>query len=317
MKKIGILHGKERSFPEAFVARINSKNVSGVVAEPVRIEKALQADPSGYAVIIDRISQDVPFYRTWLKNAAVTGTAVINNPFWWSADDKYFNNCLMEKIGVPVPKTAIIPSRDLPDDTSNESFSNLAYPLDWNTIFSYVGFPAYMKPFAGGGWKHVYRLASADEFFNKHSETGQLVMLLQEEIVFTEYYRCYCIGGKHVRIMPYEPRNPHHLRYVSDFNPGAELLQQMTDIVLKINAYLGYDFNTVELAVRDGIPYAIDFCNPAPDADINSVGADNFEWVVETAASFAIEKALAHKEGEDNLTWGEYVKRGSNKIPIL
>ena len=317
MKKIGILHGKERSFPEAFVARINSKNVSGVVAEPVRIEKALQADPSGYAVIIDRISQDVPFYRTWLKNAAVTGTAVINNPFWWSADDKYFNNCLMEKIGVPVPKTAIIPSRDLPDDTSNESFSNLAYPLDWNTIFSYVGFPAYMKPFAGGGWKHVYRLASADEFFNKHSETGQLVMLLQEEIVFTEYYRCYCIGGKYVRIMPYEPRNPHHLRYVSDFNPGAELLQQMTDIVLKINAYLGYDFNTVELAVRDGIPYAIDFCNPAPDADINSVGADNFEWVVETAASFAIEKALAHKEGEDNLTWGEYVKRGSNKMPIL
>ncbi|HMT73228.1 MAG TPA: hypothetical protein PKA77_04130 [Chitinophagaceae bacterium] len=316
MKKIGILHGKERSFPEAFVARINSKNVPGIIAEPVRIEKALQADPSGYAVIVDRISQDVPFYRTWLKNAAVTGTAVINNPFWWSADDKYFNNCLMEKIGVPVPKTAIIPSRDLPDDTSNESFSNLAYPLDWNTIFNYVGFPAYMKPFAGGGWKHVYRLASADEFFNKHSETGQLVMLLQEEIVFTEYYRCYCIGGKYVRIMPYEPRNPHHLRYVSDFNPDAALLQQMTDIVLKINAYLGYDFNTVELAVRDGIPYAIDFCNPAPDADINSVGPENFEWVVETAANFAIEKALAHKEGEDNLTWGEYVKRGSNKVPL-
>ncbi len=316
MKKIGILHGKERSFPEAFVARINSKNVPGIIAEPVRIEKALQADPSGYAVIVDRISQDVPFYRTWLKNAAVTGTAVINNPFWWSADDKYFNNCLMEKIGVPVPKTAIIPSRDLPDDTSNESFSNLAYPLDWNTIFNYVGFPAYMKPFAGGGWKHVYRLASADEFFNKHSETGQLVMLLQEEIVFTEYYRCYCIGGKYVRIMPYEPRNPHHLRYVSDFNPDAALLQQMTDIVLKINAYLGYDFNTVELAVRDGIPYAIDFCNPAPDADINSVGPENFEWVVETAANFAIEKAVAHKEGKDNLTWGEYVKRGSNKLPL-
>ncbi|MBK8953494.1 MAG: hypothetical protein IPM85_15745 [Chitinophagaceae bacterium] len=317
MKKIGILHGKERSFPEAFVARINSKNEAGIVAEPVRIEKAIQADPSGYAVIIDRISQDVPFYRTWLKNAAVTGTAVINNPFWWSADDKYFNNCLMEKIGVPVPKTVIIPSRELPDDTTNESFSNLAYPLDWHTIFNYVGFPAYMKPFAGGGWKHVYRLASADEFFNKHSETGQLVMLLQEEIVFTEYYRCYCIGGKHVRIMPYEPRSPHHLRYVSDFNPGPELLQQMTEIVLKINAYLGYDFNTVELAVRDGIPYAIDFCNPAPDADINSVGAENFEWVVETAASYAIEKALTQKEGEDNLTWGEYVKRGSNKMPLI
>ncbi|MBS1760409.1 MAG: hypothetical protein JST23_09825 [Bacteroidetes bacterium] len=317
MKKIGILHGKERSFPEAFVARVNSKNVNGIIAEPVKIDKAMQGVSSGYAVIIDRISQDVPFYRTWLKNAAVTGTAVINNPFWWSADDKYFNNCLMTKIGVPVPKTAIIPSRDLPDDTSNESFNNLAYPLDWENIFKYVGFPAYMKPFAGGGWKHVYKLTDQEDFFTKHSETGQLVMLLQEEIVFTEYYRCYCIGGKYVRIMSYEPRNPHHLRYVADFKPSAERLQQMTDIVLRINKYLGYDFNTVELAVRDGVPYAIDFCNPAPDADRNSVGDENFEWVVETSANYAIEKALAQKDDQDNLTWGEYVKRSSNKNPLV
>ena len=317
MKKIGILHGKERSFPEAFVERVNSKKVPGIMAEPVHIDKAMQGVHSGYAVIIDRISQDVPFYRTWLKNAAVTGTAVINNPFWWSADDKYFNNCLMTKVDVPVPKTAIIPSRDLPDDTSNESFSNLAFPLDWDTIFKYVGFPAYMKPFAGGGWKHVYKLSSAEDFFTKHSETGQLVMLLQEEIVFTEYYRCYCIGGKYVRIMSYEPRNPHHLRYVADFKPSPERLKQMTDIVLRINKYLGYDFNTVELAVRDNVPYAIDFCNPAPDADKPSVGEENFEWVVETAATYAIEKALENKEGEDNLTWGEYVRRGANKSPLV
>lgn len=317
MKKIGILHGKERSFPEAFIAKVNSKNIPGIMAEPVRIDKAMQGVHSGYTVIIDRISQDVPFYRTWLKNAAVTGTAVINNPFWWSADDKYFNNCLMTKIGVPVPKTAIIPSRDLPDDTSNESFSNLAFPLDWDSIFNYTGFPVYMKPFAGGGWKNVYKLDSKEDFFEKHAETGQLVMLFQEEIVFTEYYRCYCIGGKYVRIMPYEPRNPHHLRYVADFKPSPERLQQMTDIVLKINKYLGYDFNTVELAVRDGVPYAIDFCNPAPDADKASVGEENFEWVVETAANYAIEKALENKEGQDNLTWGEYVKRGANKNPLI
>ena len=312
MKKIGILHGKERSFPQAFVERVNSKNIEGIIAEPVKIDKAIQGKPSGYAVIIDRISQDVPFYRTWLKNAAVTGTAVINNPFWWSADDKYFNNCLMTQIGVPVPKTAILPSSEMPDDTSGESFSNLSYPLDWEGIFNEVGFPAYMKPFAGGGWKNVYKLNNIDEFFEKHKETGQLVMLLQEEIVFEEYYRCYCIGGKHVRIMPYEPRNPHHLRYQAGFSPSPEKLKEMTDIVLKINKWLGYDFNTVELALRDGVPYAIDFCNPAPDADIASVGAENFEWVVETSANYAIEKALANN-GNDNLTWGEYVKRSAEK----
>ncbi len=317
MKKIGILHGKERRFPEAIVERINGKKVKGIMAEPVSINKVIQGEPTEYAVIIDRISQDVPFYRAYLKNAALCGTAVINNPFWWSADEKFFNNCLATKIGVPVPKTVILPSKDLPVDTSAESFANLAYPLDWKGIFEYIGFPAYMKPHAGGGWKSVYQLNSLDEFFEKHAETEQLVMMLQEEIKFTEYYRCYCIGGKHVRIMSYEPRNPHHLRYVADFKPTPERLEQMEEIVLKICRYLGYDFNTVELAVRDGVPYAIDFCNPAPDAERTSVGDENFEWVVETAATYAIEKAQAQVENEDNLTWGEYIKRSSNKQKLF
>ncbi len=317
MKKIGVMFGKERSFPMAFVERVNSKNVEGIVAEPVRIEKVVQGDSSGYAVIIDRISQDVPFYRAFLKNAALCGTAVINNPFWWSADEKFFNNCLATKIGVPVPKTVILPSRDHPVDTTEQSFANLAYPLDWESIFHYVGFPAYMKPFAGCGWKNVYRVDNANDFYHKHGETGELVMLLQEEIVFDEYYRCYCIGGKYVRIMPYEPRNPHHLRYVAGFTPSAERLVQMEQIVLRINHYLGYDFNTVELALRDGVPYAIDFCNPAPDAEKTSVGEENFTWVVETAANYAIERALAHEENADNLTWGEYIKRGATKQPLI
>lgn len=317
MKKIGILFGRERSFPMAFIEKVNSKGIENVTAEAVRIDKAMQGAPTEYAVIIDRISQDIPFYRTWLKNAALMGSAVINNPFWWSADDKYFNNCLMTQVGVPVPKTVILPSYEMPTDTTSESFSNLAYPLDWDGIFNYVGFPAYMKPYAGGGWKNVYRLANKDEFYQKHKETEQLVMLLQEEIVFEEYYRCYCIGRKHVRIMPYEPRNPHSQRYHASFSPSQERLQQMEDIVLRINHYLGYDFNTVELAVRDGVPYAIDFGNPAPDAERTSVGEENFEWVVETAANYAIEQAMNHKEGQLNLSWGEFVKRSANGKSLM
>lgn len=317
MKKIGILFGQERSFPMAFIERVNSKNVDGIVAEPVRIDKVVQGDAGDYSVIIDRISQDVPFYRAFLKDAAISGTAVINNPFWWSADEKFFNNCLAVNIGVPVPKTVILPSRDLPPDTTDRSFSNLAYPLDWEGIFNYVGFPAYMKPFAGGGWKNVYRVTGVDDFYQKHGETGQLVMLLQEEIVFEEYYRCYCIGGKYVRIMNYEPRNPHHLRYQSDFQPTPERLRQMEEIVLTINRYLGYDFNTVELAIRDGVPYAIDFCNPAPDAERAGVGEDNFEWVVDMAATYAIERAQQQKPGVDNLTWGQFVQKAVARQPLV
>ncbi len=309
MKKIGILHGKEVSFPEAFVARINAKNVKNIHAEPVLVDELMQGNPTPYAVMIDRISQDVPFYRAYLKNAALNGTAVLNNPFWWSADEKFFNNCLSTKIGVPVPKTVLLPSKEMPPDTSGQSFRNLKYPLDWERMIEYLGgFPLFMKPHAGGGWKNVYKIHNFDEFFNAYNETNTLVMLLQEAIEFDAYFRCYCLGGKYVRIMDYEPRNPHHLRYVADHKVSAELRQQMHDLVLRINHYLGYDFNTVEFAIRDGIPYAIDFCNPAPDADVNSVGEENFEWVVENAANMAIERAQAHMDGGNNLTWGQYVQ---------
>jgi glutathione synthase/RimK-type ligase-like ATP-grasp enzyme len=310
MKKIGILHGKETSFPEAFVARVNAKNVKGVQAEPTHVDELMQGNPSPYAVMIDRISQDVPFFRAYLKNAALNGTAVLNNPFWWSADEKFFNNCLSTKVGLPVPKTILLPSKEMPPDTSGESFRNMKYPLDWEKMIDYLGgFPLYMKPHSGGGWKSVYKVHNFDEFFTAYNETNTLVMLLQECIDFDSYFRCYCLGGKYVRIMDYEPRNPHHLRYVADFKHVTKAQRdEMHQLVLMINGALGYDFNTLEFAIRDGVPYAIDFCNPAPDADVNSVGEANFEWVVENAANMAIERALAHKEGGNNLTWGTFVQ---------
>lgn len=308
MKKIGILFGQENTFPKAFIDRVNEKAVEGIVAEAVSIEKVVQGEPTEYAVIIDRISQDVPFYRAYLKNAAACGTAVINNPFWWSADEKFFNNVLAKKVGVPVPNTVLLPSKERPDDTSEKSFRNLQL-LDWEGIFDYIGFPAFMKPYAGGGWKNVYKVENVSHLFECYNETGQLVMMLQEEIKFDAYFRCYYLNGDRVHIMHYEPRNPHHLRYVQeahDFSP--ELLKTVEDYVIALNHALGYDFNTVEFAVRDGIPYAIDFCNPAPDAELTSVGEANFEWIVENAANMAIERALKHKEGANNLTWGTFMQ---------
>ncbi len=320
MKKIGILFGKENTFPQAFIDRVNAKKVKGISAEFVQINVLEQGESTEYAVIIDRISQDVPYYRAYLKNAALTGTAVINNPFWWSADEKFFNNCLATKVGVPVPNTVLLPSYERPDDTSEQSFRNLKFPTDWERVFDYIRFPAYMKPFSGGGWKNVYKIDDAADLWKKHAETGQLVMMLQEEIVFDHYFRCYYLSGDRVHIMPYEPRNPHHLRYVVE-NPtkDAKLLATVHDYTIKLCRALGYDFNTVEFAVRDGIPIAIDFCNPAPDADINSVGQENFDWIVENAAEMAIEKAKNHKVGQNNLTWGTFISNvfSTPKKPIV
>ena len=311
MKKIGILFGIENTFPLAFIDRINQKTGGkDIIAEPVMIDKAESGVAATYAVIVDRISQDVPFYRAFLKNAALCGTAVLNNPFWMSADEKYFNNCLAEKMGIPVPKTVLLPSKERPSATVEQSFRNLKMPLDWQYMFEKIGFPAYLKPHSGGGIKSVYRVESPDDLWQKHSETAQLVMLLQEEIVFTDYYRCYCIGGKYVHIMPYEPRNPHHIRYATQPKTSGEqyknLMATISNYVLQLNHALGYDFNTVEFAVRHGIPYAIDFGNQVLDAEANSVGTENFEWVVEHAANFALEKAKSNIMGQDNCTWGTF-----------
>ncbi len=318
MKKIGILFGQENTFPQAFVERVNSKKVDGIKAEFVKINKVIQGEPVEYDVIIDRISQDIPFYRSYLKNAALTGTAVINNPFWWSADEKFFNNALATKIDVHVPKTVLLPSNQHPPDTNEMSMRNLEYPLDWDGIFEYVGFPAFFKPFAGGGWKNVYKIHNRDEFFQIYNSTGTLVMMLQEAIEFTDYFRCYCLDRRDVRIMQYDPNQPHHLRYVKNPKPvESKLLKRMEEDVLKINNALGYDFNTVELAIRDGIPYAIDFGNPAPDADLYSVGEENFEWVVEAAANMAIRRAKNHKPGTNNLTWGNFITTFANNQKLV
>ena len=315
MKKIGILFGQENTFPQAFVDRVNQKAVEGITAEFVRVETVEQAVPCGYDVIIDRISQDVPFYRAYLKNAALTGTDVINNPFWWSADEKFFNNALAVQLGVPVPKTLLLPSKHRPDDTSENSFRNLAM-FDWHKAFEHIGFPAFMKPHSGGGWKSVYKVDNPEEAMRAYDETGQLVMLYQEAIDFEDYFRCYCLGGKDVLIMPYEPRNAFHERYKTEMKTqgeaGQKLLETVRDYTLRLCQGLGYDFNTVEFAVRGGVPIAIDFGNPAPDADINSVGAENFEWVVEHAANLAIERAQKHQGNKGtNLTWGTFVQQSA------
>lgn len=315
MKKIGILRGQEDTFPVTLIEKINSKD-EDVVAELVEIGGVKMDEPRKYDVILDRISQDVPFYRASMKIAALQGSQIINNPFWYSADDKNFGYALANKLGVPTPKTVLLPHNQHPADTNEKSFRNLIYPLNWEEIFDYIGFPAFMKPYSGGGWKDVYKVNNPSEFFQSYNQTHTLCMMLQEEIDFTHYYRCYCVGKKYIHIMEYDPKQPHHLRYVQ--NPEAipaELKKEIEANCLTICNALGYDFNTLEFALRDGKPYAIDFTNPAPDADLHSVGQENFDWIVEHSAKFLIEQALNYKVSYKTYKSGEFAQGRTVKIP--
>jgi hypothetical protein len=311
LRKIGLLYGMESSFPNALIERINARKVDGVVAESLLTGAFRMDEPSPYTVIIDRISHDIPFYRAYLKNAILHGATVINNPFWWSADDKFFNYAIGAKLGVAVPKTVMLPHHDHPPGTTSLSMRNMIYPLDWNAVFNYIGFPAFMKPHLGGGWRNVYKVDNADEFFKAYAQTGDLGMVLQEGIDFTDYYRCYVIGREKVHVMYYDPRQPHERRYVNADPRTSPLYQRIVADALTLCRTLGYDMNTVEFAVRDGVPYAIDYLNPAPDADLQSVGEKNFAWMVDAMADLAIERAVENRPPQPGYHWSRFLGGGS------
>lgn len=313
MKKIGVLFGMENTFPGALVERINSMNVDGITAEfletgGVRLDKA-----PAYAVIVDRISHDIPFYRALLKHAVLNGTIVINNPFWWSADDKFFNYSLATKLGVAVPPTVVLPHKHYPEGTTERSMRNLEYPLKWDEVFEYVGFPSFLKPVDGGGWRDVHHVHNPDEFFRAYDQSRDLCMTLQRAVKFNEYFRCYVVGQEKVHIMPYDPRRPHHERYLQ--NPpeyDKKLLKRVENDALALCKALGYDLNTVEFAVENGVPYAIDFMNPAPDADLHSVGQKNFDWIVEAVADLAVKKAKSAPKLAE-LRWSAFLNADDKK----
>lgn len=302
-KRIGLLYGMERSFPAALAERVNALGEGRVACEPVRIGALRQDRPAPYDLILDRISHEVPFYRTYLKVAISQGVQVVNNPVWWAADDKFFDNLVAESVGVAVPKTILLPHKEHPPNTQAKSFRNMKF-VEWDQVFEYLGFPIFLKPADGGGWRDVYKVDDEQEFFAAYDKTHVLPMMAQEAIEFDEYYRCYILGRERVRVMRYDPKQPHHLRYVQNA-PATEpkLLERIHRDAKALCNALGYDLNTVEFAIRDGIPIAIDFMNPAPDADLHSVGEENFRWVCENMAEVLIDRVKNPRPYEPVGTW--------------
>lgn len=293
MKKVGILVGRELTFPESIIKSINEKGGGEVTAEMVNIGGIRLDEPKKYDVIIDRISHEVPYYRATLKRFALEGTYVINNPFWWSADDKFFNFALAAKIGVDIPKTVLLPQQEYIKDITAESLRNLEFPLDWQGIIDYIGFPAFLKPFDGGGWKNVSKIHNVDELMTEYNQSGTLCMTLQEGIEYDHFVRCYCVGKEKVLIMPYDPSKPYlsGMQYVNiDDYLEPELHERVERDVKTICTSLGYDLNTVEFAIKGGVPYAIDFMNPAPDAELASVGEKNHRWIVDNMTDLILKK---------------------------
>jgi hypothetical protein len=300
-KRVGLLVGREWSFPPALLEELNRRN-AGVTGELVKLGAVEMDQPSPYDVIIDRISHEVPFFRCYLKQAVVQGVSVVNNPFMWTADDKFFGAALAGKIGVASPRTLALPNKSyVPGIVPSESLRNLEYPLKWQAIVEYVGLPCVLKDAHGGGWKEVYVCHSLDELIHHYDNSGLLTMVVQEFIRWEQFVRCLCIGQEHILPMKYDPRERRYIVEHAHLEPelGARVVRDAQRLVRA----LGYDMNSIEFAIRGGVPYAIDFMNPAPDMDINSLTPHYFEWAVRNMADFAIKLALEPKPQARELRW--------------
>jgi hypothetical protein len=289
MMKVGLLVGREWSFPPKFIEEVNRRD-EGVTAEFVKLGGTRMDEAIPYALIIDRISHEVPYYRSFLKHAMLQGTHVVNNPFMWTADDKFFGASLITKMGIASPKTVVLPNREyVPGIKHDESLRNLIYPLDWQGIVDYVGMPCVLKDAHGGGWKDVYVCRSLEELIRNYDTSGQLTMIVQEFIEWDHFVRCICIGQTEILPIKYDPRERKY--HVEHDHLAGELGERVVGDALKIVRALGYDMNSIEFAIRGGVPYAIDFMNPAPDLDINSLTPHYFDWAVKRMADMAIRLA--------------------------
>ena len=299
--KIGLLVGREYSFPPAFIDKVNQLGQPhGITAEYVTLSGSPMDEPQRYKVIVDRISHEVEYYRGFLKLAVLNGTYVINNPFWWTADDKFFNYAVMAKLGCAIPRTVLLPQKGYPAefDLTSESLRNLQYPIDWDALLDYVGRPAILKPYSGGGWKHVYKVNDTRELLQAYDQTAPYCMTLQEFINFDQYVRCFTFAKTDIVPVAYDVRER---RYLIDHNyllpeTGARVVRDAQTI----NEALGYEMNTIEFAIKEGVPYAIDYLNPAPDFERDRITPFYFDMVVDKMANLVIDRAL---HGDPSFCW--------------
>jgi hypothetical protein len=310
--KIGLMVGREERFPAALIESINNRG-AGVTAEMVHISGTPATAAIPYQVIIDRISHEVPFYRTYLTKAVADGAVIINNPFWWSADNKYFEVVLAERVGVPVPRTVALPNRTYDADIIDRSLRNLVLPIPWEEIAAYTGLPAVLKPATGGGARDVSIVHSIQELEAAWERSGTLTMILQEKIEYQQYVRCFCIARKYVRTAGYDFSRGHFERFRPEHGLTPALEDTVEEYCLRLTRALGYDIDTLEFAVRDNVPIAIDFLNPAPDLEPDSVGAENFSWVLDRITDLAIRAAKDGTAKPPGPNWQAMVAR----VPAL
>lgn len=296
MNKIGIFSIREQ-FSMDLLHKINEAKKDDIRAESALVGETRFYEKSPYSVIIDRVSSHVSYFKHYFKNASLMGAYVINNPFGKSCVDRFHNSFFAKNLGVDVPRMVCLPSREYHPDCDAQDLKNLKYPLDWEDICDFVGFPAILKPYEPHGFRDIFKVNNVDELIRCYNGTARQVMVMQQYIDYDFYLKTFIVGKQEHLTVKFDPSSRH-------YSSGKDVVKglSMGKIIKKATRLckdLDIDFCTVEFAVKDENMYAIDLFNPNPDCREESLTDECYHWCLEEITKLAIEKAAA---GEANKT---------------
>ena len=284
-KKIGLIIGQESEWPDAFMQAINDSG-KNITADLVQLGGTFMDDPCEYDLIIDRISHEIPYYKAYLKYAAIQGTYIINNPTTLSAESKFSSIALVNRLGFKSPRTVVLPNKQVERDVTPGTFRNLKYPMDWQAIIDYVGVPAIFKDNLASGRRGVHRVHNVDELIQRYDESGTRTKILQQIIESDEHVHCFVIGQENVLALRYSLKNGRYKQNI--LSSESELGQHLTESALRITRAFHYDINMVEFVIKGDTAYVINGTYSTPDIDLTLMTEEQFQWLVAETVDLAL-----------------------------
>jgi hypothetical protein len=317
-RKIGLSLGADICWPICY-ERIVGKLGLEVEVERVTIEPFDLRQPCSYDVVIDRLTHWYHPSREWIKKAVLMdGLYVFNNPWSVQANEKQTTYCAMMHLGMPIPNTWLVPPRSYePTPDLQRTLASYAKLFDLKALGKAVGYPLFMKPYDGGGWKGVSRIDDEQALKAGYDSSGKLVMHLQRAVdPYDSFVRCIGLGPQ-TRLVKYDPAAPLHDRYTmtKDF-VSAEESQLLRDTTLTINAFFGWDFNSCESlrGAKDGVWYPIDFANACPDSQVTSLHY-HFPWLVIANIRWSLFCAMTRRPMRKTLDWEPFYAVAKRELP--
>jgi hypothetical protein len=322
-RKIGLSLGADICWPLCYEQILRKLELAipwqgdtvDIEVERVSIEPFDLRQPCKYDVVLDRLTHWYHTSREWIKKAILMdGLYVLNNPWAVQSMEKHTSYCAMMHLGMPIPDTWMVPPKSYePTPDLSPTLKSYARLFDIGAIGGKIGYPLFMKPYDGGGWRAVTRIKDDASLRKSYEDSGRCIMHLQGAVdPFDSFVRCIGLGPQ-THLVKYNPDAPLHDRYTQETSfISDEDAQILRDTTLTINAFFGWDFNSCEALRKDGVWYPIDFANPCPDSQVTSLHR-HFPWLVKANLRWSIFCAVTKRKFRKTLDWDPFYEIAADR----